>query len=61
LLSLFIFFERGEHATITWKYSAIQAEHHHHHHHHENILFTLKTKSKGLQSDSFSRLGLVLL
>jgi hypothetical protein len=32
LLSLFIFFERGEHATIAWKYSALQAEHHHHHH-----------------------------
>jgi hypothetical protein len=31
LLSLFLFFERGEHATIAWKYSVIQAEHHHHH------------------------------
>jgi hypothetical protein len=29
------FFERGEHATIAWKHSALQAEHHHHHHHHK--------------------------
>jgi hypothetical protein len=32
LLSLFIFFERGEHATIAWIHSAIQAKHRHHHH-----------------------------
>jgi hypothetical protein len=31
IFAVFIFFERGEHATIAWKYSAIQAEHHHHH------------------------------
>jgi hypothetical protein len=29
VLSLILFFERGEHATIAWKYSDIQAENHH--------------------------------
>jgi hypothetical protein len=49
LLSLFIFFERGVHATVTWKYSALQAEHHHHH---QQSCYTSKHTAEDVKRNS---------